>query len=247
MSRSAPSRETACFGPLVLVNAGHPLHPDSPPLLTPAFPGFPDILLERQAAAALEACVRAVGGQDEIVPVSGWRSRSEQQQIWDSSLAEKGDAFTRQYVALPGCSEHQTGLAIDLGKKAPEIDFICPDFPEEGICGAFRRAAPRYGFIQRYQAGKEEYTGIAAEPWHFRYVGVPHALLMTQYGLCLEEYLLFLRDAPHTITLEDGRSARILFVPSSVSETELELPEGRCQISGDNCGGLILTVWEAVS
>ena len=129
MSRSASSRETACFGPLVLVNAGHPLHPDSPPLLTPALPGFPDILLERQAAAALEACVRAVGGQDEIVPVSGWRSRSEQQQIWDSSLAEKGDAFTRQYVALPGCSEHQTGLAIDLGKKAPEIDFICPDFP----------------------------------------------------------------------------------------------------------------------
>ena len=59
MSRSAPSRETACFGPLVLVNAGHPLHPDSPPLLTPALPGFPDILLERQAAAALEACVRA--------------------------------------------------------------------------------------------------------------------------------------------------------------------------------------------
>ena len=81
-------------------------------------------------------------------------------------------------MALPGCSEHQTGLAIDLGKAAGYIDFIRPAFPYDGVCGRFRRLAARYGFIERYQRGKEEVTGISAEPWHFRYVGAPHAQLM---------------------------------------------------------------------
>ena len=99
--------------------------------------------------------------------------QQEQQRIWDDSMAEHGETFTRQYVALPGCSEHQTGLAIDLGKAAGYIDFIRPAFPYDGVCGRFRRLAARYGFIERYQRGKEEVTGISAEPWHFRYVGRP--------------------------------------------------------------------------
>ena len=109
-------------------------------------------------------------------------------------MAEHGETFTRQYVALPGCSEHQTGLAIDLGKAAGYIDFIRPAFPYDGVCGRFRRLAARYGFIERYQRGKEEVTGISAEPWHFRYVGAPHAQLMETNGLCLEEYRDFLRQ-----------------------------------------------------
>ena len=93
-------------------------------------------------------------------------------------MAESGLAFTHKYVAYPGCSEHQTGLAIDLGKAAGHIDFIRPAFPYDGTCGAFRRAAAAYGFIERYQKGKESLTGIAREPWHFRYVGLPHAAIM---------------------------------------------------------------------
>lgn len=82
--------------------------------------------------------------------MSGWRSFGEQQSIWDDTLAKEGEAFTRQYVAFPGCSEHQTGLAMDLAKAAPSIDFIRPDFPDEGPCGTFRRLAAQYGLIQRY-------------------------------------------------------------------------------------------------
>lgn len=130
------------------------------------------------------------------MPVSGWRSQQEQQRIWDDSMAEHGETFTRQYVALPGCSEHQTGLAIDLGKAAGYIDFIRPAFPYDGVCGRFRRLAARYGFIERYQRGKEEVTGISAEPWHFRYVGAPHAQLMETNGLCLEEYRDFCGRVP---------------------------------------------------
>ena len=62
--------------------------------------------------------------------------------------------------------------------------------PYEGICQRFRELAPLYGFIERYPANKEAVTGIAHEPWHFRYVGRPHAQRMTDLGLTLEEYLI---------------------------------------------------------
>lgn len=174
---------------LVLVNAAHPLRGSETPDLAAPDPRYPGVLLERRAAERLAACIRAVGGEGQIVPVSGWRSRAEQQSLWDDTLAREGETFTRQYVASPGCSEHETGLAIDLGLAAPHIDFIRPHFPDEGVCRAFRRRAADYGFILRYPAGKEHITGIAHEPWHFRYVGVPHAGRMAALGLTLEEYL----------------------------------------------------------
>ena len=93
-------------------------------------------------------------------------------------------------MALPGHSEHQTGLAIDLGLRGPEIDFIRPDFPYEGVCQRFRERAADFGFVERYPAGKEAVIGIAHEPWHFRYVGPSHAREMVHRGLVLEEYLV---------------------------------------------------------
>ena len=74
-----------------------------------------EILYESRAACALDRLMGAIGGWEHIVPVSGWRSRTQQQAIWDQSLAESGREFTERYVAVPGHSEHQTGLAIDLG------------------------------------------------------------------------------------------------------------------------------------
>ena len=231
-------------GPLVLVNPSHPIRREGLVELVPADPGYPRVLLERRTAGLLQACLQSIRARGAIVPVSGWRSRQEQQEIWDDTLRRQGEAFTRNYVALPGCSEHQTGLAIDLGRAAREIDFIRPDFPEEGACGRFRRLAPRYGFIQRYHREKESLTGIACEPWHYRYVGTPHALLMEREGLCLEEYLDWVQTAPRTCRLEHGRSARVFYMPCAGDETELRLPEGCCQVSGDNRNGFVVTVWE---
>ena len=176
-------RSRVFHGPLAVVNRSHPLRGDIPTDLAAPDDRYPDILMERRAARLLSACIRHVGGGQEIRPVSGWRSREEQQSIWDMALAEEGAAFTRKYVALPGCSEHQSGLAIDLGRACEPVDPICPDFPYDGVFGAFRRAAADYGFIERYQSGKEHLTGIAAEPWHFRYVGVPHARILVSHGL----------------------------------------------------------------
>ena len=149
-------REQIFQGPLGLVNRAHPLHEKEQSALTSVDPHHPDILLESRARQLLSACIQKAGGQREIVPVSGWRSQQEQQRIWDDSMAEHGETFTRQYVALPGCSEHQTGLAIDLGKAAGYIDFIRPAFPYDGVCGRFRRLAARYGFIELFAAGSPE-------------------------------------------------------------------------------------------
>lgn len=157
--------------------------------LIPVHEDYPDILLEREAVCALSRIMEQLGGWEFIVPVSGWRSLEEQLGIYEKSLRENGTEFTTKFVAMPGHSEHQTGLAIDLGLRQPEIDFIRPAFPYEGICQKFRELAPAYGFIERYPKGKEQITGIAHEPWHFRYVNTPHSEIMTSKELTLEEYL----------------------------------------------------------
>ena len=158
------NKEKIYTGNLVLVNALCPLHNSTVNSLTPANLRFPDILIQRDAANVLQLIFDKISAQNAIVPVSGYRSAAEQRSIFDSSLKENGEEFTRKYVALPDHSEHQTGLAIDLGLNQADIDFIHPDFPCWGICGEFRKAAPFYGFIERYAKGKEEITGISHEP-----------------------------------------------------------------------------------
>lgn len=232
-----------CTGPLILVNAAHPLRDPAQPCLVPPDPRYPQITMERQAARLLSAALQAADPDGAIVPVSGWRSQAQQQAIWDDTLKTEGEAFTRQYVALPGCSEHQTGLAMDLALSAPEIDFIRPYFPQDGVCALFRRLAPRYGFIQRYRRHKEALTGIAEEPWHFRYVGTPHARLMEENGLCLEEYGAFVQRNTPICLEEHGRKVRVTYLPCPHAPMDIALPDGCCQLSGDNVGGFFLTVW----
>ena len=231
-------------GDLLLVNPSFPHHPlPHPDLVTVA---DTDILLERRAAQALDSLMAAIGGWKEIVPVSGWRALEEQQAIWEDSLAENGLPFTQTYVAYPGHSEHQTGLAIDLGRRSASIDFIRPDFPYTGLCQTFRREMARYGLIQRYPAGKEEITGIGHEPWHFRYVGQPHAAIMEARGLTLEEYIAWLREFPYESCRYQEKNAIVSFLPGAsdgptILKRDSDLP---CTISGNNVDGFIITEWK---
>lgn len=276
------SSRAACSGSLALVDEDHPwnvpddaldLVPADRPLDAPVPLKDRDTcktLLERRAAAPLDALMRRLGAWGRIVAVSGWRSRREQQAIWDDSLLEHGLVFTRSYVAQPGCSEHHTGLAIDLGflgedggngtegeRTAADLDFIRPAFPYEGICRRFRELAAAYGFIERYPAGKEAVTGIAHEPWHFRYVGRPHASLIAERGLALEEYLelldghatretaLVCRDGAHAyaiwrVAAQDGPLTEVCLG----GRGETGRPDGAPMphaVSGDNRGGFVVT------
>ena len=96
-------------GNLILVNASHGIQGTPKDVLVPACGRFPEILLQRCAAALLNELMKEINGWEYIVPVSGYRSQEEQQRIWDDSLRENGVEFTKKYVAVPGHSEHQTG------------------------------------------------------------------------------------------------------------------------------------------
>lgn len=241
------SREAVHTGNLILVNREY-AYRQQPSVLSVLGEGAANFRMEESAVIALKRLMSQIGGWEQIVPVSAWRSQAEQQEIWDQSLEENGRQFTGKYVAVPGHSEHQTGLAIDLGRRQPQIDFIRPDFPYEGICQRFRELAGGCGFVERYPADKEQITGIGHEPWHFRYVGIPHAAVMNREGFVLEEYLVFLRSYQYgcsfyTAELDWGE-ARISYIRARGAVTELELSAAHSwEISGDNVEGFIITEW----
>lgn len=145
------SFQEAYQGTLLLVNDRHPLTawPDMGAMDSAGADaaGSP-VLLRREAARMLAALLDAVYADGRIVSVSGWRAHEEQKALYADSVRENGADFTAKYVALPGCSEHETGLAIDVGERRASIDFIRPAFPQTGVCGAFRKAAAQYGFIE---------------------------------------------------------------------------------------------------
>lgn len=239
-------------GDLILVNRHHPIHPHASfekELVPVDGERQPGILLNIRARAQLVRLFDALRCDQQIVAVSGYRTLQEQQSIFENSLRENGTAFTHQYVALPNCSEHQTGLAIDLGENKPEIDFIRPDFPYSGICQAFRERAAEYGFIERYPEGKEAITGISWEPWHFRYVGYPHAVIMQERGLTLEEYTEYVKEfpqsGPHLFVETQKGMAEISFVHlADCPSATVRIPEASSwELSGNNVDGVVVTVW----
>lgn len=212
-------------------------------------PKYPGICIEKSAAVMLSGLISDIGGEDKIVPVSGFRKRAEQEQIYADSLRENGEEFTRCYVAYPGHSEHQTGFAIDLAKDGEDIDFIRPEFPFEGIYNEFREKASRYGFILRYQQEKEDITGISYEPWHFRYVGYPHSRIVKDWNFSLEEYLeelkTFTYHGKHMVVKEKGHEIEIFYINREEFDSpEIQIPSDRlCQVSGNNMDGVIITLW----
>ncbi len=88
---------------------------------------------------------------------------------------ENAELLAQQWVAVPGTSEHELGLALDINGT--------------GVHAWLAENAHYYGFIYRYQADKTEITGIQPEAWHYRYVGVDNAIRITESGLCMEEYI----------------------------------------------------------
>lgn len=240
------------LGSLILVNSQFPYYTgNTENCLIPVRSGGGSVLMERRASNLLAKLISDIKGRTKISAVSGWRSRQEQQSIYEQSLKENGRAFTEQYVAYPDHSEHQTGLAVDLGLKKQDIDFIRPDFPYSGICQTFREQAVQYGFIERYQKGKETITGIAQEPWHFRYVGAPHAAIMAEKGLTLEEYHTFLKEHPFGKRCFNYRNGKqdicVSYIKAAVgADTQFEMDgDIPYSVSGNNTDGFVLTEWRS--
>lgn len=121
---------------------------------------------------------------------SGYRSKEYQQKVWEKCVEEHGLEHTRMYVAVPGYSEHQTGLAVDVALYENGIWLEDQKQKEHIISDILAENAYKFGFIIRYPKGKENITGYGWEPWHLRYVkDIEVAKYIYENDLCLEEYL----------------------------------------------------------
>lgn len=121
----------------------------------------------------------------------GYRTAEDQQQIMDERITKyenqgysktEATKLAEEYVAIPGTSEHQLGLSVDINADTTKCS-------SEKVYQWLDENAWKYGFIKRYPSDKTDITGISNEPWHYRYVGKDAAKTMKEENLCLEEYL----------------------------------------------------------
>ena len=123
---------------------------------------------------------------------SARRSVAAQQQIWDDFTVKYGEEYTKTYVAVPGFSEHHTGLALDLYLNIDGVDVYENEdmVVYTDIWAEIKDSLSARGFILRYLEGKEAITGYGYEPWHIRFVGSKEiAEEIMNKGITLEEYL----------------------------------------------------------
>lgn len=143
--------------------------------------------VDRRIAGTLNDMLNDAEAQGyEVHLNAGFRTSAEQQALFEDKVAAfcaggyddvTASELAGQWVSRPGTSEHELGLAVDIGTETPALyDWLQDN-------------SWRYGFIQRYPENKTALTGVAHEPWHYRYVGKEAAAEMYAQGLCLEEYL----------------------------------------------------------
>ncbi|REE66957.1 D-alanyl-D-alanine carboxypeptidase [Paenibacillus taihuensis] len=143
-------------------------------------------------AIAAEALEKLFAGAKkdgiELAAVSGYRSYVSQKSIFDNYARENGEEEANTFSAHPGQSEHQTGLAMDVSSASVHYD-LDESFGESKEGKWLAEHAADYGFIIRYQKGKENLTGYTYEPWHIRYVGVAVAQQIKKDNETLEQFL----------------------------------------------------------
>lgn len=179
---------------LILVNKENPLNekytPENLVKVTTKTGGNKLIYLEKTTYKQIKLLLKDMNKifDTEIVIDSGYRPYKYQAMLLNDLIKEKGNLAYKS-IAIPGTSEHQTGLAVDIGfyKNGVYDD----NFKVENYLNEFKWIednAYKYGFIIRYPKDKESITGYIYEPWHLRYVG-SIAEFISQHNLCLEEYI----------------------------------------------------------
>ncbi len=157
--------------------------------------------MREYAAKALEAMYLEMAeyGITDVSVTSAYRSYAYQNQLFNQYLNEnisryatyeEAYAATRALSALPGTSEHQSGLCCDMHN----LSSANVRFAEKEAYAWLKDNCYKFGFIIRYPEDKVDITGYDFEPWHYRYVGRYHATMMHEYNMCLEEYIEFLES-----------------------------------------------------
>ncbi|MEG0276998.1 MAG: M15 family metallopeptidase [Coprobacillus sp.] len=180
---------------LTLVKKGFQLPSSYEPsdLVKPEMPIAPDCDNPSMRKAAADALVEMYNAAKKenlsLVINSAYRSYQKQVETYNSFEKKWGGIYAKEHVAIPGCSEHQTGLGVDLTSES----VIKKERLVFGDTAEYKWAianAHRYGFILRFAEGTAKTTGIVHEPWHFRYVGVEAATKIYEKNWTLEDYCL---------------------------------------------------------
>ena len=145
-------------------------------------------LIRTEAATALENMFNAASEAGyPLKLLSGYRSYTDQVSLWWTYQDTYGYAYTNRMDSHPGYSEHQLGLAVDVGYNGGYCQLRnCFGISAAGMW--LQEHAHEYGFILRYPDGKEGVTGIMYSPWHYRYVGIDEATGMHNASMTMEEY-----------------------------------------------------------
>lgn len=142
-------------------------------------------------------------------------------------------------------------LNVDPAEDATRVDQYFTHESNKDLYDWMVENAHKYGFVTRYPADKAEITGVSDYTYAYRYVGVAHATLMKQKGLCLEEYIEYLKkntSSKNYLTIKgaDGNYYAVYYAECADTKTEIKLPveseEYTYTISGTNCGGVVITV-----
>lgn len=164
--------------------------------------------MREDAAKALEEMFAACKSEIKVtlVSVSGYRSYGKQKNIYARKLKNVKNSVEKadEYVARPGASEHQIGLAMDIGQMNSSSGLTASFGKTKG--GQWiREHCWEYGFILRYQEGWEEITGYSSEPWHVRYVGKEYAKRIHEANVPLETWLAEFRTEHLLELLGEGK------------------------------------------
>lgn len=142
--------------------------------------------LEKEAEEAYqELCSDSIKENLNLSVTSAYRSYDDQNKLYNQYLEQYGKSYADKYVAKAGYSEHQTGLSIDL----KSLDSKIFKYSKEYLW--IKDNSYKYGFIVRYQKGKEKITGYSSEEWHIRYVGKEAAKYIYDNNITFEEYYKF--------------------------------------------------------
>ncbi|MEC0089473.1 M15 family metallopeptidase [Paenibacillus macquariensis] len=228
-------------GDLLLVNNQYPVHPAGvTPDVVNLFQnkelvrgyGLLDntIQLSRRVVQQFKVMIdkAARDGVRHFLISSGYRDEEDQNRLYK----EMGSDY-----ALPaGYSEHNVGLSLDIGSTEMAMNQA-----DEGQW--LQKHASTYGFILRYPKDKSDITGIQYEPWHYRYVGLPHSMIMQEKNFTLEQYLDFLKEQKTYTTSIDHKEYEISYYPI-VNNTMILMPtDRRYEVSGNNIDGVIVTLY----
>ncbi|KKZ93751.1 D-Ala-D-Ala carboxypeptidase VanY [Bacillus wiedmannii] len=236
------TKEEIYKGNLLLVNKDYPVKKDSirPDIInvnhnSELVRGYVifdrNLRLSKDVVKKFLNVVDAAGkdGVQHFLMSSGYRDFKEQSKLYK----EMGSDY-----ALPaGYSEHNLGLSLDVGstqkkmERAPEGRWI-----EENVW--------KHGFVLRYPKNKSHITGIQYEPWHIRYVGLPHSAIMQKKNFTLEEYLDFLKEEKEISTEVEGKKYTVFYHKVS-GNMKVNVPANKqYEISGNNMDGVIVTFQE---